>query len=42
MAATVEDEFEIHNLDDEFEGDEDGTEDNGFGLDENVLKDLMN
>ncbi|PNY17483.1 HAT family dimerization domain containing protein [Trifolium pratense] len=42
VAATAEDEFEIHNLDDEFEGDEDGMEDMGIGFDENVLKDLMN
>ncbi|KAK2354618.1 hAT dimerization domain-containing protein / transposase protein [Trifolium repens] len=40
-AATVEeDECEVHNLDDEFEGNEDCMEDMGF--DENVLKDLIN
>jgi hypothetical protein len=36
----AEDEVEIHNLDDEFEGNEDVMEDMGF--DENVLKDLLN
>jgi hypothetical protein len=41
VAATVEeDECEVHNLDDEFEGNEDYMEDMGF--DENVLKDLIN
>ncbi|GAU27673.1 hypothetical protein TSUD_126190 [Trifolium subterraneum] len=43
VAATVEeDECEINNLDDEFEGDEDGMEDMGIGIDENVLNDIMN
>ncbi|MCI52014.1 hypothetical protein A2U01_0073258, partial [Trifolium medium] len=31
-----ENEFEIHNLDDEFGVDEDGMEDIGIGFDENV------
>ncbi|GAU35565.1 hypothetical protein TSUD_384130 [Trifolium subterraneum] len=45
VAATVEleeDECKINNLDDEFEGDEDGMEDMGIGIDENVLNDIMN
>ena len=41
-ATVVEDECEMHNLDDEFEGEEDDMEDMGVGIYENLLKDLMN
>jgi hypothetical protein len=41
-AVPTEDECEMHNLDDDIEGEEDDMEDMGVGIDENLLKDLMN
>ncbi|WJX67252.1 hypothetical protein P8452_51735 [Trifolium repens] len=41
-AVPNEDECEMHNLDDDIEGEEDDMEDMGVGIDENLLKDLMN
>jgi hypothetical protein len=41
-AVPTEDGCEMHNLDDDIEGEEDDMEDMGVGIDENLLKDLMN